>query len=117
MKKECIYVATRLTATHPIDYLHNLQESIDVGTKVWRKGHYPYIPGLDFLLFMNFRRDYGLGGRNPYNASIEWMRRCDSALFHNGLEDSKGVQMEHEEAQRIGMKIYYSLDEIKDISE
>ena len=124
MKPETIYIATRLGSkagvayrADPIDYLYNLRQSLKAAAEVWRKGHYPYIPGLDFMLYMEMDGDYGLGGRSPYVAGLEWLRRCDSVLIYNGLEDSPGVQNEVEEAKRVGLKIYGSLEEIEPIDE
>ena len=117
VKPMCIYVATRLTAPHPIEYLVNLRRSFQAAAELWRKGHYPFTPGLDYQIYLELDGDYGKGGRLPYGASLEWMRRCDAVLVHNGLEDSKGVQLEVEEAERLGMIIYYSLDEVPDVDE
>jgi len=112
MKPECIYIACRLTSTHPIEYLYNLKQSFKAAAELWRKGHYPFTPGLDLHIYFELDGRYGAGGRLPYAASLEWLRRCDSVLILNGLEDSRGVQLEHKEAQRLGMKTYYSFDEI-----
>ena len=118
MNPECIYIATRLSchdktgAPAAIQYLYNLKQSIKAGAEVWRKGHYPFIPGLDFMVYLELDGDYGEGLELPYTASLEWVRRCDSLLVHNGVEDSPGVKLEIEEALRIGKKIYASLDDI-----
>lgn len=112
MKQECIYVATRLTAPHPIEYLVNLKQSLKAGAEIWRKGHIPFIPGLDVLTYMELDGEYGLGGRLPYNAGLEWVRRCDAILIYNGLEDSPGVQAEYKVAMDEGKKVYWSLNEI-----
>jgi len=115
MKPECIYIACRLTAPHPIEYLYNLKQSLKAAAEIWRKGHYPYAPGLDYILYLELDGEYGAGGRLPYEAGLEWLRRCDAILFLNGLIEepfSSGVEAECDEAHRIGMKMYYSLDEI-----
>jgi len=116
MEPETIYIACRLTADHPIQYLVNLKQSLKAAAEIWRKGHYPYVPGWDFILYMELDGDYGLGEKLPYGMSLEWMRRCDSILILNGLEDSSGVQMEFKEAKRCGKKIYWSLDEIPEVT-
>ena len=117
VEPECIYIATRLTAAHPIEYLVNLKQSIKAGAEVWRKGHYPFIPGLDMLTYIELDGDYGLGGRLPYAAGLEWVRRCDSILIHNGMDDSPGVQAEYKVAVDEGKKVYWSLDEILNVEE
>jgi len=124
MKRECIYVATRLspkTSELKVDavvsYLYNLKQSFKAGAEIWRKGHIPYVPGWDILMYLELDGDYGLGGKTPYENGFELVRRCDSILIHNGLEDSTGVQAELEIAKQEGKKIYYSLDEIKQYDE
>ena len=112
MKPECIYIACRLSAPHPIEYIVNLRQSFKVAAEVWRKGHYPFVPGFDFFLYLELDGEYGAGGRLPYEASLEWLRRCDALLVVNGLKDSRGVRTEYEEARRLGMKIYPNLDAV-----
>jgi len=119
VKPECIYIATRLSAPHPIEYIVNLRQSFKAAAEVWRKGHYPFVPGYDFFTYLELDNEYGLAGRLPYEASLEWMRRCDAILVVNGLLDkpfSPGVRKEWKEAKRLGMKIYYSLDEIPEVA-
>lgn len=111
-KRELIYIATRLTASHPIDYLYNLKQSLKAAAAVWRKGHYPLVPGLDFMIYLELDGEYGHGEKLPYEMSADIMCRCDSVLFENGLEDSNGVKFEHSVAVEKGIKRYYSRDEI-----
>lgn len=123
-KPLCIYVATRLSchdktgAAAAIQYLYNLKQSIKAGAEVWRKGHYPYIPGLDFMVYLELDGDYGDGAKLPYEVSLEWVRRCDAILIHNGLEAprSPGVEKELQVAIAEGKKVYYSLEDIPEIS-
>jgi len=123
--RELIYVATRLTNEHPIGYLNNLQESIDAAVEIYRKGHYPMIPGLDFILYMNLRGDYGLNEKMPYEMGLYFQSKCDAILVHNGIKEvdgelvseegykeSSGVIAELQQAEITGQKIYWSLDEI-----
>ena len=122
IKPECIYVATRLSpkptdlkAHAAIGYLYNLKQSLKAGAEVWRKGHIPYVPGWDMLLYLELDGEYGLSGKLPYEAGFEWVRRCDALLIHNGFGDSVGVQQEYKIAIDAGKKIYWSLDEIPEV--
>lgn len=122
-KPECIYIATRLSchdktgAPAAIEYLYNLRQSLKAAAEVWRKGHYPFVPGLDFLVYMELDKKYGVAEELPYEAGLEWVRRCDSILVYNGAEDSPGVKREVEVAKEHDKKIYNSLDEIEYIGE
>jgi hypothetical protein len=46
-------------------------------------------------------------------STLELMRRCDAVFFMPDWKLSEGARAEHEEAKRLGMKIFYSLDELK----
>ena len=122
MKPEVIYIATRLSprtegAHAAIDYLVNVKQSLKAAAEVWRRGHYPYVPGLDFMLYLELDGDYGVGEKMPYEFGLEMVRRCDSILIHNGLHDSTGVKSELGVAFLNDKKVYYSLDDIDEYVE
>lgn len=122
-KPECIYIVSRLTG-NPIDYLTNMRQTFKAAAELWRRGHYPFVPALDYQIYIELDGEYGLGGRSPYPASLEWMRRCDSVLMLNGYTidkaihiniitfDSKGAEGEYEEAVRVGKKIYWNINDV-----
>lgn len=116
----CIYVASRLSVhPHPepemenyeviLGYIYNLRESFKAAAEIWRKGHYPYVPGFDFLLYLELGEPYP---KLPYGAGLEWVKRCDAILILNGLEDSPGVQKEFKEAKKRHKKIFYRTEDI-----
>lgn len=111
-KPEAIYIATRLSDDNPLVYLNNLDESILAAIAVWKKGHYPYVPGHDYIYLMRMR-DVQI--ERVYSSSLEWLRRCDSILIVNGLIDSTGVQREHALAKELGIHIYLSITEIPEV--
>lgn len=115
MKPMCIYIATRLTAEHPIDYLTNLRQSLKAAAEVWRKGHYPIVPGLDFMLYLELDGKFGRGNRQPYEMGLELVRRSDAVFVVNGLADSNGVLAEYQEARRLGKLLFFSIDEIPEV--
>jgi len=117
MKPLCIYIASRLSADNPIQYLYNLKQSLKAAAEVWRKGHYPYVPGLDFMLYLELDGRYGRGGCLPYRLGLEWLRRCDAILIVNGLEDSEGVKREYREALRNGKRVFFHVDAIPEVDE
>jgi hypothetical protein len=122
----CIYIASRLSLPSPefkqrkghhhintiLSYLFNLKQSLKVAAELWRKGHYPFVPGYDLLLYLELE---STEPRLPYGAGLEWVRRCDAILVVNGLEDSLGVQKEYREAVRFGKKIFFDVESIPDV--
>ena len=114
IKPERIYVASRLTDSNPSKTLINGGISIRAGIKIMEKGHFPFIPPLDFLVYliMSHKTLKKLGEHYYYRYSLAWLDVCDSIVIVNGLEDSKGVQKEYKYAKEKGLKIYKSVKEI-----
>jgi predicted RNA-binding Zn-ribbon protein involved in translation (DUF1610 family) len=116
MKPMCIYIASKLSASTPIEYLKNLRESIKAAAKVWRRGHYPYVPGLDFMVYLELNGDYGNGHEQPYDCGVEWVKRCDALLLVNGYDESENVRKEFLTAEENDKIIFYSVDEIPSVN-
>ena len=119
MKPLTIYVATRLSDTRPAHLLINGGIAIRAGIEVAKKGHYPFIPPLDYLMYLMMNKEdlKELGQTYYYKYSLNFLSKCDAIVIVNGLEDSKGVQKEHKFAKENGIKIYYNIEEIPDAKE
>jgi len=48
------------------------------------------------------------------SATMEMMLRCDAVLFTEDWRRSSGARGEHAEAERRGMRIFYSIDALAD---
>ena len=48
--------------------------------------------------------------------SLNLMSQCDGVLFLPGWEKARGCRIEHEAAVAYGLKVFYSLDEVKEDS-
>lgn len=48
--------------------------------------------------------------------ALEKMSQCDGVLFLLGWESARGCRIEHEAAVAYGLKVFYSLDEVKEDS-
>lgn len=88
------------------DYIQNVSVMCKAASEVRRKGHYPYVPGIDFLLGVVTgdweEEDYrGIG--------MEFLKVCNAVLV---ISDSWGVQKELEEAKRLGLTIFNNIEEI-----
>lgn len=97
-----------------LSYLYNLKQSFKAAAKIWEKGHYPFVPGYDLLLYLELD---STNPRLPYEAGREWVRRCDAILILNGLADSQGVQEELRVAEAHGKTVFFSVDEIPEADE
>ncbi len=88
------------------DYLQNVSAMCKVASAVRKKGHYPYVPAMDFILGMV----NGDWGEDDYRElGYEFLKVCDAVLV---ISDSWGVQQEIALAQSQGIPIYYHIEGI-----
>ncbi|RLG10700.1 hypothetical protein DRN69_08685 [Candidatus Pacearchaeota archaeon] len=110
MKKMKIYVAGPLSGNNAVDYINNMKRMLDISLKIYKKGHLPYVPCLDFLMGLRSRKNWK--HEQYYNFNLGWIEVCDAFYY---IGSSRGADIELEHAKKLGLKIFYRLDEIKDI--
>lgn len=105
VKPMLIYVAAPYSLG---DLVSNVRFACEVGDKILAKGHIPFIPHLSHFWHFVSPKSYE-----------EWLRidrafipRCDALLRVDGK--SPGADMEVDLAKRLGVPIYYSLEDIPD---
>lgn len=106
-----IYVAGPYTASSEKETSRNVDMAIDAALALYKKGHFPYVPHLTHFIDERARRSGVEMAWEDYvfRWDSAWLELCDALLF---LGDSPGARKELELAQRLGKKIFYSLDEI-----
>ena len=108
-----IYVAGPYTAPTRKSRHENVNSAIDVGLRIWKKGHVPYIPHLTHFID---ERAKTIGVPMTYEEYLamdtEWLEACDGLLY---LGSSRGADLELENAKHLGLAIYYSVDEIPNL--
>ncbi len=88
----------------------NVSRAISAGILVLLKGHYPFIPHLThYVDLVSTQRGLGLKWEDYIDWDLAWLQGCD-AILHIG--SSKGADLELEVAQRLGKKVFRSIDEI-----
>jgi len=88
------------------DYIQNLHRMCKIASEVRKKGHAPYIPGIDFLVGVIA----GDWEEDDYrNTSMEFLLVCDAILV---VRQSWGVVQETKIAKKAGLVVFYSLEEI-----
>jgi hypothetical protein len=93
------------------DYITNVHKMCKAASIVRKKGHYPFIPCLDFLVGViagDWDEEDYRGG------SDEFLVVCDAILI---LSLSYGVRRELALATKLGIIIYDDIDKIPDISD
>lgn len=110
MKSMKIYVAGPYSGKSRAEIELNVRNAIDAGLKIWKKGHFPYIPHLTHWSDLRARE---IGQDMNWTDYVKWhgiwVDQCD-ALFLLG--ESKGALLEYKQAKRTNKKIFHSLDEI-----
>ena len=105
-----IYVAGPYTGSTREAVEANVNRAIDAGIEIFRRGHQPYVPHLTDLVDRRARETGKEMSWSDFMAwDSPWLERCD-ALLH--LAESRGANLELEEARRLGKTIFLSLEEI-----
>jgi hypothetical protein len=105
-----IYVAGPYTGQTKEEIEENVRKAMEAGLKIWKKGHFPYIPHLthwpDILA-----KELGIDMDWPdyMNWHAPWVDHCD-ALFLLG--ESKGALLELNRAKERGKTVFHTLEEI-----
>lgn len=102
-----IYIASPYSAPTSEEVQRNVDKAIDIGIKIWEKGHYPYIPHLTH--YVKARPDCRLTWEDFIEWDRPWIDDCDALLY---LGKSKGANIEREYAQSKRKMIFRSLKDI-----
>jgi len=106
-----IYIAGPYTAKSVRDVHLNVYKAIEIAVKIWKKGHYPYIPHLTHFVWTH------PSGNLEYEDWMKWGKvwlECCDALFL--LNNSPGADQELKYAKKLGLKIYYSINDIPEVN-
>jgi hypothetical protein len=119
VKPMYIYVAGPITADVD-DNIHdiprvvywNVKRAIRVSIELMKKGHYVFTPHLSHFINLemhekSFTKEFW------YKYDYGWLAKCD-ALYY--IAPSPGADAELEWAKKHKLKIFYSLDEVPDIT-
>lgn len=105
-----IYVAGPYTGANLEEIEANVRRAMEAGLKIWKKGHFPYIPHLTHWPDILARElEIEMDWEDYMKWHAPWVDHCD-ALFL--LADSKGALLELKRAEEEGKTVFHSLDEI-----
>ena len=107
-----IYIAGPYTAPTAMLRRNNVNTVIDIALQLWKRGHIPFIPHLTHFID---ERATKVGIPMTYEEYIawdtEWLKECDALLY---LASSRGADIELDNARRLGLAVYFSVEEIPD---
>jgi hypothetical protein len=92
---------------------HNVENAIRAGIEVMKRGHIPYIPHLTHFIHLQMRDDEALPKEAWYKFDENWESKCNALLY---LGRSQGADAELARAKEHGFRIFYSVDEIPDLT-
>ena len=105
-----IYIAGPYTGSTLEEIEENVQRAMEAGLKIWKKGHFPYIPHLTHWPDILSRKlGIEMNWEDYMNWHAPWVDDCD-ALFL--LAESKGALLEYNRAKEEGKSVYQTLEEI-----
>ena len=106
-----VYIAGAMRDPNPITFLENIRKGILMGATLVANGYAPFCPMLDNQYFMQ-QLSCGdiITTEKVMNVSTEWLRQCDVVLVLPGWKNSVGTRNEIEEADRIGIPVFFSVN-------
>ena len=105
-----VYVAGKYSDNNVLSVLRNIKHGISVATKIMKLGHSPFCPWLDYQ-FILMEQGETLNVDDFYRYSMDWLKVSDCLVVLDGWESSTGTIAEIETAKKLGIPIYYGLDE------
>ena len=88
------------------DYIQNLHTMLWIATAIRRRGHHPYVPGLDLLLGVV---SGGLEEEDYRELGMSFLEVCDAVYV---VGQSWGVEQELKRAKELGLPVYFHLEDI-----
>ena len=113
-----VYIAGPLTPAglwdpHPaIDYIFNIRSMLRVGIEVYFAGFTPFLPCLDFFIFLLLREGEKITEDMIKRYSRDWMETCDAVVLCPGWRKSKGTDIELRLAGDRGIPVFESVEEL-----
>lgn len=101
-KHKCIHEASQ-----------NVHRAIRVALKLIEKGHYPFVPHLGYYIQVNPAYKKDLGQEFFYAYDNTFLDYWAEALFY--IAPSFGTDNELIRADKLGLIIYYSLEDVPDL--
>jgi len=98
-----VYVASPYTKG---DIAVNVRTNIEAANRLADAGYVPFAPLLSHFWHMLFPRPYEFWCRQD----LAWLERCDALVRLPG--ESSGADAEVEYAQKLGIPVYYDLNEL-----
>jgi len=114
-----IYVAGKYTPqtkdihTAAQEAAHNVHKAIEVAIELIKKGHFPFVPHLSHYIHIDPSCKEDFGNTFYYDYDNSFLYHWAEALFY--IETSHGADAELALAQKLGLRIFFELDEVPEV--
>ena len=105
-----VYVAGPYSASTAERLERNVEAAVDAGIAVFQRGHFPYVPHLTHYVDLRAKQTgITLEWEDFISWDLPWLERCDALLY---LGSSKGADIELRLAEKLGKRIFVSLEDV-----
>lgn len=102
-----VYVAGPFRGPHHWAIAENIRHAERLALKVWAAGAVALCPHLNTIHFQN-----ALPDEVWLDGDLELLRRCDAIIMTDNWQGSVGARTEHEFALRLGIPVFYTIEEL-----
>ena len=102
-----IYVAGKYRSTTEWGLVQNIRQAESAALELWRQGWAVICPHKNTAHFGGLMKDAEDDHQLWLRGDLEILKRCDAIFMLANWVNSKGAQLELEEARKRGLEIYY----------
>ena len=106
-----VYIAGAFSSDNILQVFENMRLGMRASVKVLLSGYAPFCPWLDYHFSLMIRDTEKLEVENYYNYSLAWLEVSDALIVLPNWESSVGTKREIEVARKLGMPIFYNIDD------
>ena len=111
LKSLKIYLAGPYSAPTLKEREANVSRAISIGISLYKKGHFPFISHLSHFVDICTKK---LKWEDYMQCDLAWLEVADAMFF---MGHSPGADVELIRAEYHGLQIFYSLDDVEEVSE
>lgn len=108
--KPIIYVSGKYTDSSKDKIERHIAKAREESIKIWEAGGIALCPHLNT---MHFEEDCKCTYNDYLEGDIRLLEGCDGIYMVEGWKDSEGAKIELKEAKKLGMYVFYTIEEIK----
>jgi len=109
-----VYIAGAISAPNLLQALDNIRRGVRVANSCLEAGYAVFVSHIDFQLFLGLNDGQTISEETIKAQSMAWLEVSDAVVLVAGWKNSKGTKKELEHADRLGIPVYYDLEELRE---